>query len=145
MADNSAGSISIEAPFEAVTAILFDIAKYPTWSTSIKSVEILATDDQGRATSAKLSIDAGMMRDRVSLDYDWTLAPGKLSFSLSDADLLTGMDGAYIIEAQDSDTTKVTYELTVSLSMPLPAMMRTKAEKTTIDQALAQLKAFAEK
>jgi len=145
MADNSAGSISIEAPFEAVTAILFDIAKYPTWSTSIKSVEILATDDQGRATSAKLSIDAGMMRDRVSLDYDWSLAPGKLSFSLSDADLLTGMDGAYIIEAQDSDTTKVTYELTVSLSMPLPAMMRTKAEKTTIDQALAQLKAFAEK
>jgi len=145
MADNSAGSISIEAPFEAVTAILFDIAKYPTWSTSIKSVEILGTDDQGRATSAKLSIDAGMMRDRVSLDYDWSLAPGKLSFSLSDADLLTGMDGAYIIEAQDSDTTKVTYELTVSLSMPLPAMMRTKAEKTTIDQALAQLKAFAEK
>ncbi len=145
MTDNSAGSISIEAPFEAVTAILFDIAKYPTWSTSIKSVEILSTDDQGRATSAKLSIDAGMMRDRVSLDYDWSQAPGKLSFSLSDADLLTGMDGAYIVEAEGSDTTKVTYELTVSLSMPLPAMMRTKAEKTTIDQALSQLKAFAEK
>ena len=55
------------------------------------------------------------------------------------------MDGAYIVEAEDSDTTKVTYELAVSLSMPIPAMMRTKAEKTTIDQALSQLKAFAEK
>ena len=145
MSDNSAGSISIDAPLAAVTAILFDIESYPTWSTSIKSVEVLSKDEQGRTVSAKLSIDAGMMRDRVSLDYDWSMAPGKLSFSLSDADLLTCMDGAYIVEAEDSDTTKVTYELAVSLSMPIPAMMRTKAEKTTIDQALSQLKAFAEK
>jgi len=28
--------------------------------------------------------------------------------------------------------------------MPIPAMLRTKAEKTTIDQALAQLKAALE-
>jgi len=145
MSDNSAGSISIDAPLAAVTAILFDIESYPTWSTSIKSVEVLSKDEQGRTVSAKLFIDAGMMRDRVSLDYDWSMAPGKLSFSLSDADLLTGMDGAYIVEAEDSDTTKVTYELAVSLSMPIPAMMRTKAEKSTIDLALSQLKAFAEK
>ena len=145
MSDISSGSISIDAPVAAVSAILFDIEKYPTWSTSIKSAEVLTKDDQGRVLAAKLSIDAGMMRDRVSLDYDWSQAPDRLSFSLSDADLLTGMDGAYVIEAEDADTTKVTYELTVSLSMPIPAMMRTKAEKTTIDQALSQLKAFAEK
>jgi hypothetical protein len=67
-----------------------------------------------------------------------------LSFSLDDADLLTGMDGAYIIKSIDDESTEVTYELTVSLSMPIPAMMRQKAEKTTIDQALAQLKATLE-
>jgi len=38
----------------------------------------------------------------------------------------------------------VTYELGVEVSMPIPAMMRTKAEKATIDQALSQLKAHAE-
>jgi len=54
------------------------------------------------------------------------------------------MDGSYSIKAIDEDTTQVTYELGVSLSMPIPAMMRTKAEKTTIDQALAQLKAALE-
>ncbi|TRZ84675.1 MAG: polyketide cyclase / dehydrase and lipid transport [Streptomycetaceae bacterium] len=145
MSEASSNTISIEAPLAHVQEILFDIEKYPTWSTAIKSAEILSKDDQGRVTSAKLSIDAGMMRDRVSLDYDWSEAPTRLSFSLADADLLTGMDGAYVVEAEDDDTTKVTYELTVSLSMPIPAMMRTKAEKTTIDQALSQLKAFAEK
>jgi hypothetical protein len=54
------------------------------------------------------------------------------------------MDGAYIIKSINDESTEVTYELTVSLSMPIPAMMRQKAEKTTIDQALAQLKATLE-
>jgi hypothetical protein len=67
-----------------------------------------------------------------------------LSFSLDDADLLTGMDGSYIIKSINEDTTEVTYELAVSLSMPIPAMMRQKAEKATIDAALAQLKATLE-
>ncbi len=78
------------------------------------------------------------------LDYDWSGAPTHLSFSLDDADLLTGMDGSYTIKSIDEDTTEVTYELAVSLSMPIPAMMRQKAEKATIDAALAQLKATLE-
>jgi hypothetical protein len=36
------------------------------------------------------------------------------------------------------------YELEVSLSMPIPAMMRQKAEKATIYAALAQLKSHLE-
>jgi hypothetical protein len=78
------------------------------------------------------------------LDYDWSQAPIKLSFSLDEANLLTGMDGVYTITAIDDDTTEVTYELGVTLSMAVPAMMRQKAEKATIDAALAQLKAHLE-
>ena len=144
MSDLSTSTISIDAPVDAVRAILFDLADYPTWSTAIKSAEVKATDDQGRATSVKVSIDAGMMKDRVLLNYDWSSAPDKLEFSLEDADLLTAMNGAYITKAIDADTTSVTYELGVEVSLPIPAMMRTKAEKATIDQALAQLKAHAE-
>ena len=123
---------------------LFALDQYPTWSSAIKSSEVVESDDQGRATKVKMTIDAGMMKDRVILDYDWSKAPAQLSFSLDDADLLTGMDGSYSIKAIDEDTTQVTYELGVSLSMPIPAMMRQKAEKATIDQALAQLKAALE-
>jgi len=84
------------------------------------------------------------MKDRPVLDYDWSQAPNKLSFSLDEADLLTSMDGVYTISAIDEDTTEVTYELGVDLSMPVPAMMRQKAEKATIDAALAQLKSYLE-
>ncbi len=144
MSDSSSSTITIDAPLAAVSEALFALEKYPEWSSSIKSVEAVARDDQGRITKAKMTIDAGMMKDRVILDYDWSDAPSRLSFSLDDADLLTGMDGAYILKSIDEDTTSVTYELTVSLSMPIPAMMRQKAEKTTIDQALSQLKTTLE-
>ena len=140
MSNLSTSTISIDATFAAVTQALFALEKYPQWSTSIKAVEVLASDDHGRITKVKMTIDAGMMKDRVILDYDWSGSPERLTFSLDDADLLTGMDGAYIIKSIDDETTQVTYELTVSLSMPIPAMMRQKAEKTTIDQALSQLK-----
>jgi uncharacterized membrane protein len=144
MSDSSRATITIDAPLDAVTEALFTLENYPEWSSSIKSVEVVNRDDQGRAMKVKMTIDAGMMKDRVILDYDWSEAPARLSFSLDDADLLTGMDGAYIIKSIDDESTEVTYELTVSLSMPIPAMMRQKAEKTTIDQALAQLKATLE-
>ena len=144
MSDFSSSAITIDAPMAAVTDALFALDKYPEWSTSIKAAEALAHDDQGRITKVKMTIDAGMMKDRVILDYDWSQAPGRLSFSLDDADLLTGMDGAYIIAGIDDDSTQITYELAVSISMPIPAMMRQKAEKATIDMALAQLKANLE-
>lgn len=145
MSDMSTGKISIEAPLSKVEGILFDLALYPTWSTAIKSVAILEKDEKGRATSATVTIDAGMMKDRVTLAYDWSQAPRRLSFSLTDADFLTEMEGGYIITSQDEDVTEVIYELHVDLSMPIPAMMIHKAEKATIDMALEQLKTYAEK
>lgn len=144
MSELSSSTITIDAPIADVQGALFALDQYPNWSSAIKASEVVARDEQGRATKVKMTIDAGMMKDRVILDYDWSQAPAQLSFSLDHADLLTGMDGSYSIKAIDEDTTQVTYELGVSLSMPIPAMMRQKAEKTTIDQALSQLKAALE-
>jgi uncharacterized membrane protein len=144
MAEFSKSTITIDAPINQVQEALFALDKYPEWSTQIKSAEAITRDDQGRITKVKMTIDAGMMKDRPTLDYDWSEAPSKLRFSLEDADLLTGMDGMYSIKSIDEDITEVTYELEVSLSMPIPAMMRQKAEKATIDAALSQLKTHLE-
>ena len=141
MSKKSSSTIVIDAPLTDVQAALFDIATYPEWLTSIKKAEVLESDDQGRALKAKLSIDAGMMKDRVTLDYDWSAAPASLSFTMDEADLLTQMDGTYFIKALDEDSTQVTYELTVAVSLPVPAMMITKAQQQTIDAALKELAA----
>jgi uncharacterized membrane protein len=144
MSEFSKSTVTIEAPISDIQKTLSELDKYPEWSTQIKSAEGLETDDQGRITKIKMSIDAGMMKDRVVLDYDWSQAPEKIIFSLDEADLLTSMDGAYTFKSIDSETTEVTYELGVSLSMSIPDMMRKKAEKATIDAALAQLKSHLE-
>ena len=144
MSEFSKSTVIIEASLADVQKTLTELDKYPDWSSQIKSAESLSSDDQGRITKIKMSIDAGMMKDRVTLDYDWSQAPEKIIFSLDEADLLTSMDGAYTFKSIDSDTTEVTYELGVSLSMSIPDMMRKKAEKATIDAALAQLKSHLE-
>ena len=144
MAEISSSTITIDAPAQEVQAILFNIEGYPQWSTSTKSVAVEVRDDQDRPITVKMSIDAGVMRDHVVLEYDWSKAPGEITFSLDDADLLTEMSGGFLITDNGDETTNVTYSLTVALSMPVPAMMRTKAEKSTIDLALSQLKSALE-
>jgi carbon monoxide dehydrogenase subunit G len=127
-----------------VSEILKNINDYPTWSSTIKSVTVDETDGNGYPVKVTLVVDAGVMKDRPTLSYDWSQAPAKISFSLDDADLMTEMTGVYLVKDNGDETTDVTYELTVNLSMPVPAMMRKKAEQATIDLALSQLKKRAE-
>ena len=139
MSSVSTSTVSIAASADEVRAVLFDVASYPSWSTSFKSVTVLESDGQGRPTQVSMSVDAGALKDKPTLNYDWSAYPDRLDFSLEDADLLTQMSGAYIVK-DNGDETEVTFELTVALSMPVPDIMRTKAEKSTIDLALKQLK-----
>ena len=139
MASATTSTVSITASADDVRAVLFDIASYPSWSTSFKSVTVLASDGQGRPVQVQMSVDAGALKDKPTLNYDWSAYPDRLDFSLEDADLLTEMSCGYIVK-DNGDETEVTFELTVALSMPVPEMMRVKAEKSTIDLALKQLK-----
>ena len=49
------------------------------------------------------------------------------------------MDGTYTLKSIDEDTTQVTYELTVAVSLPVPSMMITKGQQQIIDAALKEL------
>jgi ribosome-associated toxin RatA of RatAB toxin-antitoxin module len=141
MSESSTSSIEVAAPIADVAAKLSAIAEYPQWLTSIKKVEVEESDGQGRALKATVAIDAGVMKDRATLSYDWSAAPAEISFSLEDADLMTAMDGKYTLKSLDADTTLVTYELGVELSLPVPRMMIAKTEKQTIEGALKELQA----
>lgn len=139
MSEKSTATVLIDAPIADVQDALFAVGAYPEWLSSVKKSEVLESDSSGRVLKAKLSIDAGMMKDRVTLDYDWSGAPLSLSFSMDEADLLTQMDGTYTLKSIDEDTTQVTYELTVSVSLPVPSMMITKGQQQIIDAALKEL------
>ncbi len=144
MSEFSSSTITIDAPMSEVGTTLFAVASYPEWSSAFKKVDVQESDAQGRVVKASLSVDAGALKDVVTLIFDWSQAPDKVTFSLDDANLLTKMEGAYLLKSLDSESTSVTYELSVGLSMPIPAMMIAKQEKSTIDSALKQLKEHLE-
>ena len=135
----SSSKILIEASAVEVRKVLFDIANYPEWSRSIKATKVESSDDQGRPIRIELTIEAGMLRDKATLDYNWSQAPEKVSFSLVDADLLTQMDGVYTVKAMGVET-EVTYELESDVSMPIPKPMLQSAEQGIIKAALEELK-----
>lgn len=140
MADISSHSTQIQAPIEQVREILFNLEGYPSWSSAIKTVEVLDRDSSSRPTKLTLKVEAGVLKDRPTLVYDWSKAPNEISFSLEEADLMTQMDGKYEIKDNGDDSVTVTYSLTTALSMPVPDLMRRKVEKTTIEQSLSELK-----
>jgi len=140
MSEVSESTITIDAPVADVIAVVVDLPKYPEWASSIKRIEVLENDAEGRVSKAKLTVDAGPMRDTVTLEYDWSKSPGELSWSLLDAEFLTAMDGAYIVAESDADSTAVTYRLKVDVAMPMLAMLKRKAEQAVIDVALKELK-----
>ncbi|CAB4789581.1 unannotated protein [freshwater metagenome] len=144
MSQPSKSTVTIEAPVATVRELLFDLPGYPSWTTAIKSVTSDEIASDGKITKVTMVIDAGVMKDRVSLSYDWSKAPEAVSFSLEEADLLTEMTGSYQIKDNGDDTTEVSYELVVKVSMPVPEMMRKKTEQSTVDLALSQLKKRAE-
>ena len=135
----SSSKIMIEASADEVRKVLFDIANYPTWSKTIKAAKVESSDDQGRPVRIQLTIEAGMLRDKPTLEYNWSSAPEQVSFSLVDADLLTQMDGTYIVKSVGGET-EVTYELETDVSMPVPKPMLQSAELLTIKAALEELK-----
>jgi len=140
MADISSHSTQIQAPIEQVREILFNLEGYPSWSSAIKTVEVLEWDSSSRPTKLTLKVEAGVLKDKPTLVYDWSKAPNEISFSLEEADLMTQMDGKYEIKDNGDDSVIVTYSLTTALTMPVPDLMRRKVEKTTIEQSLSELK-----
>jgi len=140
MSEATESTIRVDAPFADVVAVVTELTKYPEWASSIKRVEVIESDAEGRPSKAKLTVDAGPLRDTVTLQYDWSMEPGQLSWTLLEAELLTAMDGAYTITEVDDESTDVTYRLEVDVAMPMLSMLKRKAEKAVVDVALKELK-----
>lgn len=141
----STGSQVISADLAHVSEVLFAIDQYANWTDGIAGVSEILRNDKGQITQATLKIESGVVKDDVTLKYGWESAPTRLNFSLVKGKTLKKMDGAYILEAVTSDTTKVTYELSVGVSGFIPQMMIASQEKAIITRALLQLKEFIER
>lgn len=127
-------SASAKRCFDVAT----DLGAYPDWAIGISSVKITATDESGRATRAAFEVQAIGRSASYELAYDYSAAPQRLSWSLVDGDIMTGLDGSYTF-ADSVDMpggTDVRYELSIDLAVPLPGFVKRRAEGKIIEAAL---------
>lgn len=142
MADSTKSSVSIKAAPAEVLDVIADFDGYPEWTGQIKKAEVLSEDEQGWPLQVQLTLDAGVIKDTYVLAYTWDVAEdgtGVVSWELVKSSILKALDGVYRLTG-DGETTDVTYELSVDLSIPVIGMIRRKAEKTIIETALKGLK-----
>lgn len=144
MAEHTSSSITIEATPAQVMAVIADFSRYPEWTGEVKQAEVLDQDDQGRALKVRLVLDAGAIKDDHTLNYSWP-EPGVVAWSLDKSQMLRQLDGSYSLESVAGGAhTKVTYQLTVDVKIPMLGMIKRKAEKVIIDRALEGLKTRVE-
>ena len=143
MADSTAQTIYIDADLKTVMDVIADIGSYPQWVSEYKETEVLEADDQGYPKTARLVLDATVLKDTMVLSYDWPSDHKSVRWHLVSSSLLRSLNGAYRLSPKGSGT-DVTYELSVDLLIPMIGLLKRKAERRLTDTALKDLKKRAE-
>lgn len=143
MTDRTSSSITVAADRPTVMGVIADFSAYPQWATGVRSAEVVDSNPDGAPRRVRFALDAGVIRDSYVLAYEWDKDTG-VRWQLAEAgSMVTEMSGAYLL-ADEGGATKVSYELAVGTKVPLPGLIRRRAEKTIIDTALRGLKSRAE-
>ena len=139
MPDESTQSISIDADPADIMAVIADFANYPTWANSVKQADILETGEDGRARRVAFTLDAGIVRDQYELAYVWT-GDERVEWNLTTGQMMRAQHGTYTLRQDGPGRTHVTYTLSVDLIIPMLGLLKRKAERVVMDQALKELK-----
>jgi hypothetical protein len=144
MGSRTSSSIKVAVPTAGVMDVIADFAEYPNWATALRSAEVLESGPDGRASKVKFTLDAGVLRDTYVLDYTWD-GDTQVTWQLAEpGSVISEMTGGYRLVGREPAGVDVSYELTVDVRIPMPGLLKRKAEKMIIDTALKGLKARAE-
>jgi ribosome-associated toxin RatA of RatAB toxin-antitoxin module len=139
VADSTAQTIYIDADPGTVMDVIADIGSYPEWVSEYKETEVLEADEAGYPKTARLVLEAAVLKDTMVLAYEWPPDHKSVRWSLVSSSLLRALEGAYHLSPKGSGTS-VTYELSVDLMIPMIGLLKRKAERRLTDTALKDLK-----
>jgi uncharacterized membrane protein len=141
MADQASERIRIDAPADRCFDVAIDFESYPEWAKDVKSAVIIEEDDEGRGTKVEFRAAALGRSVRYILEYDYSEAPTSFSWHFVEGDMLRRLDGTYRFEAEPDGSTRVHYDLTVEIAVPLPGLIKRRAAALIMGSALKELKA----
>ena len=139
-------TVEIDAPLERVFEIAADIEHAPEWQESLKDVEVIERDTDGRATRVDTESDASVrtIRSRMTFAYD---PPTSITWAQERGDV-KAMNGWWQLEDLGEGRTRATYGLDVDPGRMLGLLLRGPVEGKVRDHlvggAAEGLKARAE-
>lgn len=139
VADKTSQTIYIDADPGSVMDVIADIGAYPEWVSEYKETEILETHGDGNPKTARLVLEAAVLKDAMVLSYEWPADRSSVRWTLVSSSLLKALEGTYRLAPKGSGT-EVTYELAVDLVVPMIGLLKRKAERRLTDTALKDLK-----
>ena len=142
MLDQATETETIAASPQRCFDVAIDFERYPEWAHDVKEANVLERDAQGRATKVEYRASALGRSTHYTLAYDYSQAPERLSWTLTEGDIMRVIDGAYDFSGEGGST-RVTYSLKIELIVPLPGFVKRRAE-VRILHTLKELKTRAE-
>lgn len=139
MADQTQGSIEIQADAATVMAEIADYESYPEWSNEIRKVEVRERDGEGRGKHVYYEVSNGPLKANYVLDYTYKPNDGGVSWTFVEGHNIRDLRGEYLLEPAGG-ATKVTYRMKVDTPIPMLGFMKRQIEKRIIDVALKGLK-----
>jgi hypothetical protein len=127
MVESGSESVVVSAGLDACFAVTIDFDKYPEWAHDVKQATVLTRDSDGRPTVVEFRASALGRSTHYTLEYDYTHAPNKLSWHMSDGDIMRSIIGSYAFQTEGTGT-RITYDLAVELVIPLPGFVKRRAE-----------------
>ena len=136
----------IQADPAACHALIADVEGYPRWARDLKEVTVDERDDDGRPSRVTFRVAAMGRSATYTLAYDYSAAPGAITWTLVEGDIVRRLDGEYRFEglADEPGNTEVSYTLAVDLAVPLPGFVKRRAEGRIMHAALADLQSTLE-
>ncbi|MCV7064949.1 SRPBCC family protein [Mycolicibacterium farcinogenes] len=132
MATSDSREVVIEATPEEILDVVADVEATPTWSPQYQRAEILETYDDGRPKQVKMTVKAAGLTDEQVIEYTW--GDNKVSWTLVSAGQLKAQDASYTL-TPDGDKTRVRFDITIDLSVPLPGFILKRTMKGGVETA----------
>ena len=137
MATSDSRDVVIEATPQEILDVVADVEATPTWSPQYQRAEILESYDDGRPKQVKMTVKAAGLTDEQVIEYTWS--ENKVSWTLVSAGQLKAQDASYTL-TPDGDKTKVRFDITIDLSVPLPGFILKRTMKGGVETATEGLR-----
>ncbi|OBJ55413.1 SRPBCC family protein [Mycobacterium asiaticum] len=132
MAVTESREVVIEATPDEIMDVLFDLESLPEWSPAHRKVEVLERDEQGHPSKSRQVVKVVGVSDEQVLNY--SVHDDGVSWTLVSSSSQRAQRARYTL-TPDGDSTRVNFELTVDLNVPVPGFLVKKGAKGLMETA----------